>query len=323
MASNSTTPDLTSYEGIDMSAIFSPFYWGTVVSLILSGITILQAYNYFPSKDRLIIQILALIMITLDLADTGLISQALYYYLVPHFGSLLPLQSLVPTLAVECVLSVIITVISQTYFAWQIQSVKGAWTKTFLPSLVMVFALVSFVSGIGCSVEMVIHNHNVLSNKNHTFVVFAGINKAGSAVADIIATAALCYQLVVSRTGVKQTDSKLRILMQYVIQRGVLLAMIQTLVLVIFLGTGNHVYWLGMHVNVTRMYANTFFAMLNGRQALREGRIPGIEATSQFSESGATHSYIHHSKFITSDSTRDGEKGINITKSQTVVISNI
>jgi len=324
---NSTTPDWNTYEGINMSNIFAPFYWGAVISFILSGITILQAYNYFPSHDRMLIQVLAAVMIALDVASTGFVSQALYYYVVPHFGSLIPLQSLVPTLAAECFVSVFITLISQTYFAWQIRAVKtigpsSIWPKTIIPGLVMLFALVSFGAGLGCSVVMITHSRNILTDKAYVFVVLAGINKAGSAVADIIATIALCYQLAVSRTGIKQTDSMLNILMQYVVQRGVLITMIQTLILVIFLGTGTHIYWLAFHVNVTRLYANTFFAMLNGRQSLREKRVSTAFPSSGFASGGVsdysgTVSFSHHSevKFMTSDATTHGREGINIDKS--------
>jgi len=157
-------------------------------------------------------------------------------------------------------------------------------------------------------------------NKSYVFIVLAGINKAGSAAADIVATVALCYQLAVSQTGMKQTDSLVKTLMQYVIQRGLLITLVQTLILIIFLGTGSHLYWLALHVNVTRLYANTFFAMLNGRHGLREKGATDLVATPVNFDSNGTQTYGQYSgvKFTTStssDFTHVGEKVINISKS--------
>jgi len=331
----SVTIDPATYEGINMTAFFLPLYLGATVCMILSGITLLQAYNYFPSQDRLAIRLLAGAMLFLDIVSTGLISQGLYYYLIPHFGSLLPLQSLVQTLSAECVLSSFIVLISQAYFAWQIYIVANkdsVTAKIFVPGLVMLFALVSFTGGIGCSVIMFTHSHNILMNRNYTFVVFAGIVKGASVIADILATVALCYELGTSRTGIKQTDSLLKTLMQYIIERGVLVTLTQTVFLIIFFTTAKHAYWLGLHVNVTKLYANTFFAMLNGRQALKEKR----PSTAYLSASGSGDAYsssnfsypVPHTsgvKFPTSSDSGDVHEmktgGVNVDK--TVIIADI
>jgi len=294
----------------------------------------LQAYNYFPSRDRLAIRLLAAVMISLDIASTGLIAQGMYYYMVPHFGSLLPLGSLVPTLSAECAISVVIILISQSYFAWQIYAVMGkdspSPAKILIPGLVMLFALVSFTGGIGCAVVMFIDKHNILMNRSYAFAVFAGIAKGASAVADILATVSLCYQLGTSRTGIRQTDSLLKTLMQFIIQRGVLVTMIQTLFLIIFFSTVSHTYWLALHVNVTRLYANTFFAMLNGRQTLREKQ----SSTAYLTASGSGGTYPSTNNFsgpnttgvrfpTSSDSGDMLEKGNGINIDKSVVIADM
>ncbi|KAG6824684.1 hypothetical protein H0H92_006131 [Tricholoma furcatifolium] len=166
----------------------------------------------------------------------------IYFTKVPHFGSLIPLQGLVPTLAAECFLSSVIILISQTYMAWQIYTALT-------------------VGGIGKS------RYNTVIP---AVVVTAGIAKGSSVVADIIATVALCYQLATSKTGIKQTDTLLKTLIQFIVQRGILVTLTQTFLLVIFFATASHVWWLALHVNVTRLYANTFFAVINGRQSLRK-----------------------------------------------------
>ncbi|KAJ8091806.1 hypothetical protein PM082_021041 [Marasmius tenuissimus] len=77
--------------GLDMSEVFAPFYWGFVISALI-----------------------------FDLVSSALVAQSLYYYLVPHYGSLAQLGSITAELSAECLLSTIITFISQMYFVYQI-----------------------------------------------------------------------------------------------------------------------------------------------------------------------------------------------------------
>ncbi|KAK0469768.1 uncharacterized protein EV420DRAFT_1634189 [Desarmillaria tabescens] len=286
-----TSPPGAAWDGYDMEAIFSPFYWGTVISLVLSGITFLQAYTYFPSKDRRSVQTVAAVMIVLDIASTALCAKGMYIYFVPHFGSMLPLQTLTPTIASECYLAVIITFLSQLYFAWQIWTVSKdrSMFKYVMSGLVVLFGIVAFgkhlpyitekaeligmaVGGISCATFMIIDKMYILMNRSDRFTIAVGIAKGAAAVSDAIATVALCYSLGSARTGFDRTDSIIKTLMGYVVERGILVTLIQTLFLVLFFVKPGHLFWLSLHVNVTRLYANTFFAMLwrlNGRERLK------------------------------------------------------
>jgi len=83
--------------GMDLSGIFAPFFWGFFISMFLGGITIVQAYLYFPHpSDRKSVQFLAAIMIILDLTSSVLVAESVYYYLIPDFGSLEPLNAITP-----------------------------------------------------------------------------------------------------------------------------------------------------------------------------------------------------------------------------------
>ncbi|KAK0184896.1 hypothetical protein F5146DRAFT_1145029 [Armillaria mellea] len=264
MSANDTSPPGAAWVGYDMEAIFAPFYWGTVISLVLSGITFLQAYTYFPSKDRRGVQIIATVMIVLDIASTVLCAKGMYIYFVPHFGSMLPLQSLTPTIASECYLAVVITFLSQLYFAWQIWMVsqdRTSVTVNFRSSSASLLLLEGYVT---CATFMIIDKMYILMNRSEPFHT-----KGAAAVSDAIATVALCYSLGSARTGFNRTDSMIKTLMGYVVERGILVTLIQTLFLVLFFVKPGHLFWLSLHVNVTRLYANTFFAMLNGRERLK------------------------------------------------------
>ncbi|KAJ3919567.1 hypothetical protein F5877DRAFT_66476 [Lentinula edodes] len=292
----STSPEDS--PGIDMSAIFAPFFWGFFVSIFLGGITIVQAYMYFPHPtDRKSVQVLAASMLILDLISSALVAQSLYYYLVssfslelldqeltmtarqiPHFGSTAPLKTITPELSAECLISGILTFTyayhlsmyrhhdvpwlidfigsSQMYFVYQIHSVKRtgilAWTILGVLTLfaVITFALntsIILVGGIGCVATM---------------YIFFGLAKGFGAVTDIMATIAMCTYLSNAKTGFStHTDSLIKGLIQYIIERGAVVTLIQTLLLITFFAFPNNLYWLAFHINVTKLYANTFFCM--------------------------------------------------------------
>ncbi|KAF8892752.1 hypothetical protein CPB85DRAFT_1440773 [Mucidula mucida] len=261
------------WPGYDMTVIFAPLYWGTVMSFIFSGITLLQGYIYFPSKDRKAVQVVAATMLLLDSISTFLCAEGMYVYLIPNFGSMIPLGSLAISLSVDCYLSVLITFISQMYFAWQIYTVMGTnqngLRRYILPVAVTLFAHVAFFGGIACSTIMIVDKTMILANRSYRFAVAVAIAKGAAALADVIATVSLCYGLSSARTGFQKTDGLIRTLVTYTVQRGIAVTLIQVMFLVLFYGTSQHLYWLALHVNMTRLYANTFFAMLNGRDRLK------------------------------------------------------
>ncbi|KAF4583939.1 hypothetical protein EYR40_002437 [Pleurotus pulmonarius] len=291
-----TTPAIMDFAGLDMSSTLGPVYWGTVISLVLGGITVLQAYIYFPHpSDRLFIQLTAGSMVVFDFVSSALVVQSVYYYTIPRFGSVVPLSSITPELSAECLLSTIITFISQLYFVAQIYA--GRFTFYPLPDFLLHmwhshqdrlgksgnshFRCVIFDP---CVRVMVLFHHNVLDNRQEHFERFFGLAKGFGALTDIIATIAMCKLLSNSRTGINSTRNLLKSLVRFVVHRGILVTLIQTLLLITFYAMPSNLAWLAFHVNVTKLYANTFFAMLNARERLKERYTPTTTSITNFSQ---------------------------------------
>ncbi|ESK95456.1 hypothetical protein Moror_12766 [Moniliophthora roreri MCA 2997] len=269
----SATQISTDGSGLNMSEIFAPFYWGFIISLFFGGITIVQAYIYFPHPtDRKHVQIIAATMLVLDLISSALIAQSLYYYLIPHYGSLAQLNSVTTELNVECLISTIITFISQMYFVFQIYTIKGLGrVARLLIIAITICAALAFVGGVGCVSAMIIFHHGVLANRNETFSIFFGLAKGFGTLTDLIATLAMCFFLSSSKTGISvQTNGLIKSLIQFAVNRGIVVTLIQTLLLILFYAAPNNLYWLAAHINVTKLYANTFFAMLNAREHIKQ-----------------------------------------------------
>ncbi|KAJ3860612.1 hypothetical protein EV359DRAFT_75086 [Lentinula novae-zelandiae] len=249
--------------GIDMSAIFAPFFWVITATLwkfvvrfnqcrSLGGITIVQAYMYFPHPtDRKSVQVLVIVETRpshsiLDLISSALVAQSLYYYLIPHFGSTAPLKTITPELSAECLISGILTFTGIV-----------AWT---ILGVLTLFAVITF----GCVATMYVFAYGI----------FFGLAKGFGAVTDIMATIAMCTYLSNAKTGFStHTDTLIKGLIQYIIERGAVVTLIQTLLLITFFAFPNNLYWLAFHINVTKLYANTFCA-LNARKNLWKKHAP-------------------------------------------------
>nr|GAT51943.1 predicted protein [Mycena chlorophos] len=210
---------------------------------------------------------------TLDFISMALICQSMYYYMLPDFGSFAPLGAVTKELTVECLISAIITFTSQMYFVYQLHMVKSPGTAaTTMKALVVILGTIGLAGAIGCVGMMFLFPHNIFSHRNTTFAVLAGIAKGFGAVADVVATIAMCMFLNEAKTGISRTSSLLRSLMNLVINRGILVTAAQILLLITFFATSGHLYWLAVHINTTKLYlyVNTFFGMLNARSALQD-----------------------------------------------------
>ncbi|KAJ7703417.1 hypothetical protein B0H16DRAFT_1638773 [Mycena metata] len=255
----------------DFGHTFEPVFWGFCVSLMLFGVSVMQAYLYFTRySDKLWIRLLVGGMVTLDALSMVLIAQTVYYYTLPHFGNPGILDQVTPELTTECLISAILTCASQMYFAYQLFMIRSPGIIPKLANiLVVTLAVLGLAGGIACTSVMFVFPRQVLSNRNHTFAVFAGINKGSGAAADIVATIAMCAFLSAADTGLKGTSNMLKTIMHLFVNRGILVTIAQVGLLIVFFATSNHLYWIAFHINGTKLYVNTFLAMLNARNSVK------------------------------------------------------
>ncbi|TFK32814.1 hypothetical protein BDQ12DRAFT_739141 [Crucibulum laeve] len=305
---------MSSSDNVQFTSIsnpFAPVYWGFVISLLFGGITIVQAYIYFlQGRDRFIVRLMAAAMLVLDFVDSALVAYSIYYYLIPQFGSVTRLSIVTPELAAECLIATTITTISQLYFVYQLAAAKrlgkGNWTVI---GVISTLCILSLAGGIACFVTMYLFRHGVIENRNHSFEIAFGVSKGFGAATDILATIAMCLFLNSVRTGMTRTNSILDSLVQLIINRGALVTLAQTLLLITFYAAPSNLAWVAFHINVPKLYANTFFAMLNGRDRLKEKHF----ATSVKLESSGVRlgdksnglSFGEHSTFVGNETQND------------------
>ncbi|KAJ6458532.1 hypothetical protein C8R45DRAFT_1183546 [Mycena sanguinolenta] len=180
-------------------------------------------------------------------------------------------------------------------------------------------------AGIGCVAVMFIHPQSIFMNRSRSFIILAGINKAFGAGADAIATIAMCMFLKSADTGMNRrvsTSSLLRSLMHLVINRGLLVTFGQTLMLILFFTSTGHLYWVAVHINTTKLYVNTFFAMLNARASILDAYSPHISKgglSSVRTETVVRRESSHEfQKFSGLDIDNFGMDAIKVTTTSTV-----
>ncbi|KAJ7351530.1 hypothetical protein DFH08DRAFT_860644 [Mycena albidolilacea] len=295
-ASGPTYADLM--VGPTYAQIFGPVFWGFCCTLVLCGVSALQGYLYFTRyNDKLGVRSLAIFMILLDFLSMALICQSIYYYMLPHFGSFAPLSAVTNELVVECLIAAIITFASQMYFVYQLYMVKSVGsTASVMNALVVVFSVAAFAGSLGCVVIMFQYPQSIFMNRNHYFAVLAGLAKGFGAAADIIATIAMCMFLKSADTGITRTSSILKSLMHLVINRGILVTATQILQLIFFFATANHLYWLAVHINTTKLYVNTFFGMLNARPSLQDRHTKDLGMSFSNEATGTSQRFATNSK---------------------------
>jgi hypothetical protein len=140
--------------------------------------------------------------------------------------------------------------------------------------IIMSCAVVSLAGGLGCTTLMFTQRHRILDSKGMGFNLLFGIAKGFGAITDILATISMCFLLSSARTGLSQTNSLISSLMVFIVERGALVTVFQLLLTLMFFALPQRTIWLGLHMCVTKLYVNTFFAMLNGRTKLANRRNP-------------------------------------------------
>ncbi|KAJ7139300.1 hypothetical protein C8R44DRAFT_764194 [Mycena epipterygia] len=307
-------------EGHTYVQIFGPIFWGFCATLVLYGVSILQGYLYFTRyNDKLFIRTVAGLMLFLDFLSMALICQSIYYYMLPYYGSLAPLNAVTGELSVECLISAVITFISQMYFVYQLKIVRNHTKAASITTpLIVIFGIISLAGGIGCVTIMFTHPQAIFMHRNRAFVILAGINKAFGAAADVVATIAMCIFLKFADTGISRTSSLLRSLMHLVINRGLLVTFAQILMLIVFFTSTAHLYWVAVHINTTKLYVTTFFAMLNARTSVLDNENAQIAMSDHLSTTGSGTVHADSSVDVTKFTGAYGVGAIKVTTTSTV-----
>ncbi|KAF7329440.1 hypothetical protein MKEN_00206100 [Mycena kentingensis (nom. inval.)] len=245
------------------------FFLGVIYSCILFGISSLQVYLYYhfyPSDSRLH-KISVAVLWILDALHVALTISAAYRYTIKGFGDLLGLGLVLGEVKLLVAINVLITLLVQSLYAYRVW-VLGAYHRGVLKYIVCGVVLGGFAVGIILSyvTYTVDHIGDVASISWEIYICFTA-----STTIDISLSAAMCFYLRKSQVAcgahgrVTALNSRISMLMQYTLSCGVLTSLCGIACLLSFVVAPDTLVFLAMSFILTRLYTNSFMAMLNAR----------------------------------------------------------
>jgi hypothetical protein len=266
--------------------VLGPMLIGALLSAFLTGIMLVQCYNYFVRfpRDPGWMKFMVYYLLITDLVHTGLESAITYQYTVTLFGDLKTVFIATSTFAVIPTLSVSISSPAQCFFAWRVVRLTGV---KFLGYLIASLALVQFrkfpvlvasktinstsdllstVCGIGVTIAIT-RVPGFLEFNKFEGVVIPWL--AASILCDIVITGSLVYYLSSYRSGFKNTDDIITRLIQATIQTGFMTALWALLDLIVYRLEDNSLHLI-FNFPLAKIYTNSLMSTLNARRAYAE-----------------------------------------------------
>lgn len=241
---------------------------GFLICIILYGFTFFQSYLYFSRfpKDSIWIKLTTGFLCLLDTATSGLISQAVYYYLIDQFLAPVGLLNATSTFCAENGLAILATFIVQIFYAARIFQVgPRSWP---LISVISFTALIAFGFGIAMTVQ-IFKQRRLADLGTHNMEVVAAISQGFATLADIMIVGALTIALQPSRNPkMRKPEGGFDKFVTYFINRGVCVTVVQLAYMCVFVAMPSKQIWIPFHLVVSKLYINTLLAMLNSREVL-------------------------------------------------------
>ncbi|PIL28635.1 hypothetical protein GSI_08677 [Ganoderma sinense ZZ0214-1] len=259
---------------------------GLVVSSILYGITLLQAYIYYKqnTRDFIRVKILVGILVFLDTTATASITAGAFVFFVDDFGRQATLVNTPPTLALETGTNALIATTTQFFFAYRLWIFSGK--NSVITGSIALCSILSLGPALWTATFFL--DANSLFNLGLLRVrVVASLANGLGAICDILIASGLCWYLHLGRSGFKHSDTIIDRLMLYTIECGALTALCQTAILVTvrtdeaagvlkpaltlvqFAALPGRIIFIPFQLVVGKLYCNALLATLNVRKHIR------------------------------------------------------
>ncbi|KAJ7054298.1 hypothetical protein C8F01DRAFT_501821 [Mycena amicta] len=261
-------------------------FLGVMVSGMLFGSTTQQVYyyyHYYP-YDSLLHKTSVCVLWLLDALHMSLSISAAYHYGVRGFGDLFGLRQVIWSVKLLIAVNVLVVLIVQGLYAYRVWRLSG-FHNGILRYLVAAVVLGGFAIGIVTAVE----TYSLENFEDVTTISWAIEGSlAASTTIDCLNAAAMCYYLRKSKGLGRALNSRISTLMQYTLSCGVFTSACSISTLVTFILMPNNLIFLALTFLLTRLYVNSFMAMMNARP--RRNQTDHLSAEYAPSEGAATQS---------------------------------
>ncbi|KIY43862.1 hypothetical protein FISHEDRAFT_77786 [Fistulina hepatica ATCC 64428] len=278
---------------------------GALIAMILYGITTLQTYIYYMRypRDKIALKVFVMVMWLLDSLHSSFVCYIIYYYLVTASQDPQLRDAGIWTLYVRCrhsasfttaeqqisiqtslLINIITALLVQCYFTERIHTLSTPPFRWWLTTVLAIFIFAHCCFGLDTVVQFFIQKDfdkldvtRVTNTGPVPFALFAILS-------DIVIAAALCWLLRNNRSDFSDTNYIIDRLIVYAINRCILTSAVAVIEVVCFAILSNTFYSFAFDFAIGKLYANSFLASLNSREALRNHSTGGgsTELTTSF-----------------------------------------
>lgn len=262
--------------GVALDNTMGAMFIGVIVSGVLHGLCLMQAFIYFTSykEDPWYIRWMVITTCTFDAIHLSFITHSLYHYLVSSYHDELELQKIVWTIIMEALLTGVNAGLVQTFYTYRVWKLSKC--NYFLSGFILLLIVATTASGTAWVVlGMQARTYRELLKINPLTIT---INALSTAV-DILIAVSLCYFLHSSRTGFKRSDTIITKLMVFVVNTGMLTTICAVSSLIALVVSPNTLIYATFYFCIGRFYTNSFLATLNARRSI-SGSTQATENTS-------------------------------------------
>ncbi|EED79741.1 predicted protein [Postia placenta Mad-698-R] len=244
---------------------FGAMLLGVLMSSILFGITNLQVYIYFKTytNDPLWIKFSVCALWIVDALCVAFSFHLIYQYLITDYSNPGALLVIDWSFKAQDILSY--STLSQLKALVDASINRDSRIRRFLPGIASISVCAGYVLSYEITTPANATPNGLLGHQWITYYplsVYTGI--------DTIIAASLCFLLCISRTGYRRTDSLINTLMLYTVNTGIITSLC-SLAAIIAMKTSPHTFIVAaVEFLLTKIYVNSFLAMLNARNSLRE-----------------------------------------------------
>ncbi|KIP11306.1 hypothetical protein PHLGIDRAFT_141640 [Phlebiopsis gigantea 11061_1 CR5-6] len=203
---------------------------GNLAAAVLYGFTSLQTFMYFDRyNDGRPFKLLVAFLWVLDTLHLIFISHTLYIYSVTNFSNVLAMENVTWSIMAHVFVTGVSDVTVRGMFTHRVWLVSNK--NLLLIPAIMVPSLVTLAGSI------------VFPIRGLQIGTYAGLTRisavlylsfAGGVLADVVIAAALSFSLARRKTGIRGTDSMIRILIAYSVNTGILTSLCALLVLICY-----------------------------------------------------------------------------------------
>ncbi|KAH0582003.1 hypothetical protein H2248_011661 [Termitomyces sp. 'cryptogamus'] len=242
---------------------YGPLLVGTVINVLLYGITITQIYLYHNSSncDRIWIRGFVYLLFVGDTVHTLFTLLYVYDTLIYHFGDVNYLKTADWVFATSPALTGILGGLVQAFFAWRVKILTASKIITIS---ILLCAASSFLMGIATAVVVGIvpqFDEFRTPKLQVTVILWLGC----SSLANILITGTLVFYLKNHRTGFVRTNTYIDHLIRLTVQTGLITAIWAFVSLMLFLLSPTGLYLL-FNTPLSKLYTNSLMSSLNARK---------------------------------------------------------